>query len=47
MEKDANDDGMALYRQQAMIASRKKVANAERLSHFRHEVNTLEAQLQV
>lgn len=41
------EDGMALYRQQSLIVSRKKESCAERLNHLRQEMNALESQLQV
>lgn len=41
------EDGMALYRQQSLIVSRKKEACAERLNDLRQEMNALESQLQV
>ena len=47
LQNDPIEDGMALYRQQSLIASRKKEACAERLNHLRKEMNALEAQVQV
>lgn len=47
LQNDPIEDGMALYRQQSLITSRKKEACAERLNDLTQEMNTLEAQLQV
>ncbi len=47
MQNDPIEDGMALYRQQSLIMSRKKEACAERLNHVIQEMTALEAQLQV
>ncbi|XP_032776827.2 intraflagellar transport protein 81 homolog [Daphnia magna] len=46
LQNDPIEDGMALYRQQSLITSRKKEACAERLNDLTQEMNTLEAQLQ-
>jgi len=46
LTNDPIEDGMALYRQQSLIVSRKKESCAERLSQLLQEVNTLENQLQ-
>ena len=47
LEKDPIEDGMALYRQQALIVSRKKDACAEKLAEIRQEYYTLDAELKV
>ena len=47
MQNDPIEDGMALYRQQSLIVSRKKEACAERLNHVIQEMTALEGQLQV
>ncbi|KAI9560954.1 hypothetical protein GHT06_011910 [Daphnia sinensis] len=46
LQNDPIEDGMALYRQQSLITSRKKEACAERLNDLTQEMNALEAQLQ-
>lgn len=47
LQNDPIEDGMALYRQQSLISSRKKEACAERLNHVTQEMHALQHQLQV
>ena len=47
LTNDPIEDGMALYRQQSLIVSRKKESCGERLSQLLQEKNILENQLQV
>lgn len=47
LESDPTEDGLALYRQQCSIVSRKKESCAERLNQLRQEVTSLETQLEV
>lgn len=47
LQQDPTEDGMALYRQQALIVARKKESVAERLNETHQELLTVENEIKV